>query len=208
VKKLPDHRALRARDAAGKKSEFPDGPRLASLFLVIGPCAKLGDMEVTMHTKLKIMTSALLASGLAIALSAFAQEGSASQPAQAQPAQAQPAQGQSPQEGSASQSMNQAGQAAENAASSSGQAVEDAAHGTATVVKDSTITAKVKTALHQDNAIAQDKIHVTTVAGVVTLKGQVNSPEESKRAEELAKQTDGVKSVENRINVANKSAME
>jgi hyperosmotically inducible periplasmic protein len=141
-------------------------------------------MEVTMYTKLKIMTSALLASGLAIALPAFAQEGSASQ------------------------SMSQAGQAAENAASSSGQAIEDAAHGTATVVKDSTITAKVKTALHQDDAVARDKIHVTTVAGVVTLKGQVSSPSESKRAEELAKQTEGVKSVDNRITVANKSAME
>jgi hyperosmotically inducible periplasmic protein len=187
--------------APGLLSDTRSGPRAtieSGFALSLIARTKLVDMEVTMRTKLKIVTSALLASGLAIALPAFAQEGSASQPAQ----------GQSAQEGSASQSMHQAGQAVESAASSSGQAAENAAHGTATVFKDSTITAKVKTALHQDDAIAKDKIHVTTVAGVVTLKGKVSSPEESKRAEELAKQTDGVKSVDNRITVAKQSAME
>ena len=129
-----------------------------------------------------LLTSALLASGLAIALPAFAQEGSASL------------------------SMHQAGESAENAASSSGQAIEDAAHGTATAVIDPAITAEVKTALHHDDTVAKDAIQVTTVAGVVTLTGQVQSPDESKRAEELAKQAGGVKSVENQLTLADKVA--
>jgi len=102
--------------------------------------------------------------------------------------------------------MHQAGKSAENAASSSGQAIEDAAHGTATAVIDSAITAEVKTALHHDDTVAKDAIQVTTVAGVVTLTGQVQSPDESKRAEELAKQAGGVKGVENQLTLADKVA--
>jgi hyperosmotically inducible periplasmic protein len=63
-------------------------------------------------------------------------------------------------------------------------------------VKDSTITAKVKTALHDD------KPHVTTMNGVVTLRGVVSSDEVADRAKQLARETTWVKAVENKLKVS------
>ncbi len=109
---------------------------------------------------------------------------------------------------SASQSMHQAGESTENAASSAGHAISEAYHGTATAVKDSTITGKVKTALHDDKVTKDGNIHVTTVAGVVTLRGTVASSDVSDHAEKLAEQTTGVKRVKNRLKIAGGSAAE
>ena len=95
---------------------------------------------------------------------------------------------------SASESMHEAGQSAESALS-------HAYHGTATAVSDSSLTAKVKTALHDDKATTGATIHVTTVASVVTLRGSVASADISARAQELAEGTKGVKSVNNRLKV-------
>jgi len=95
---------------------------------------------------------------------------------------------------SASQSMHEAGESAESALS-------HAYHGTATAVNDSALTAKVKTALHNDKATTGADIHVATVAGVVTLRGKVASSDVSSRAEKLAQDTSGVKSVNNKLKV-------
>lgn len=103
---------------------------------------------------------------------------------------------------SASQSMHEAGESTENAASSAGHAISEAYHGTATAVKDSAITAKVKTALHNDKTTQSGDIHVTTVAGVVTLRGTVASSDIADHAQQLAEQTTGVKSVENKLKIA------
>ena len=84
------------------------------------------------------------------------------------------------------------GQLAENAAS-------HAYHGTATAVEDTALTAKVKTALHDDAATKDATIHVTTVAGVVTLRGRVASGELSDKAQAIAQNTSGVKSVKNKL---------
>lgn len=93
---------------------------------------------------------------------------------------------------SASQSMHEAGESAESA-------VSHAYHGTATAVDDTALTAKVKTALHEDKVTSGATIHVTTVASVVTLRGKVTSSEVSNHAEEVARNTKGVKGVRNKL---------
>jgi hyperosmotically inducible periplasmic protein len=119
--------------------------------------------------------------GLAVAAPAFAQENSASPPA--------------------SQSMHRAGEAAKQAGSDTLNAAKHAGEGTATALRDTKITTKVKYALHEDKITGNFPIHVTTVAGVVTLSGHVPSPHAAARAEQLARQTEGVKAVHNQLSV-------
>lgn len=100
---------------------------------------------------------------------------------------------------SASQSMHEAGAATENAAADTGHAVVDVYHGTKTATIDTTITAKVKTALDRDDITKHEDIHVKTQASVVTLRGKVSSSAIADHAVHLAEQTSGVKSVRNRM---------
>jgi len=95
---------------------------------------------------------------------------------------------------SATKQMKEAGSSAENA-------VSHAYHGTATAVDDTALTAKVKTALHDDATTKGSTIHVTTVAGVVTLRGRVASGEISDRAQAIATSTSGVKGVKNKLKI-------
>jgi hyperosmotically inducible periplasmic protein len=95
---------------------------------------------------------------------------------------------------SASESMHEAGESAESA-------VSHAYHGTKTAAVDTSLTAKVKTALHDDKATSGADIHVTTVASVVTLRGRVASADLSSRAEQIAEHTTGVKAVKNELKV-------
>ena len=102
---------------------------------------------------------------------------------------------------SASQDMHRAGQEMKQAGSDTAAAAKDAYHGTARAAADTAITAEVKTALASDKGVRSSEIHVDTVAGVVTLKGSVPSPEIAGEAAQLAEQTNGVKSVNNQIMV-------
>jgi len=102
------------------------------------------------------------------------------------------------QDRSSSQSMSLAGQDTESAA-------RNAYQGTATAVGDTSITAKVKLALHDDKLINKDTIHVDTVAGVVTLSGIVGSTEESERATQIARSTTGVRDVVNNLQLPTNS---
>jgi hyperosmotically inducible protein len=102
----------------------------------------------------------------------------------------------------ASQEMHQAGQKMEAAGSDTADAAKDAYHGTERAVKDTTITARVKTALASDKDVKASAIRVDTVAGVVTLNGQVPSPEVAQQVMQLAQQTKGVKGVNNQLMVA------
>src|SRR5258708_40148091 len=72
---------------------------------------------------------------------------------------------------SASQSMHRAGESAENAASDTGHAVTHAYHCTATALSDSSITAKVKYALHENKRTQAKGIHVDTEEGQRTAQG-------------------------------------
>lgn len=66
---------------------------------------------------------------------------------------------------------------------------------------DALITAKVITGLAIDRTLRRSHIEVATRAGVVTLKGPAPSPAARSRAEEIARNVQGVTTVENRLSV-------
>jgi osmotically-inducible protein OsmY len=70
---------------------------------------------------------------------------------------------------------------------------------TGQIVDDAAITAKVKTALLKDPDISALKINVDTAQGVVKLKGEVKTLALRKRAEDLVKSVEGVRSVDNQL---------
>lgn len=126
----------------------------------------------------KLIVPAILF-GMVLSVPAFAQDGNAT----------------------ASQSMHQAGDKVEQVGSDTAGAAKDAYHGTERVIKDTTITAEVKTALARDKNVSSSGIHVTTTAGVVTLKGNVSSREMARHAGQVAGQTNGVARVNNQLMV-------
>ena len=71
-----------------------------------------------------------------------------------------------------------------------------------TALKDTDITAKVKYALHENDATSGNDIHVSTANGVVTLSGQVNKRHAATEAVKLTKSTEGVREVVNQLEVA------
>ena len=69
---------------------------------------------------------------------------------------------------------------------------------------DATITASVKSKLVADKATNLTRVDVDTNNGTVYLNGTVDSPEQKAKAEQLAWQAQGVKSVVNNLQVAKK----
>jgi hypothetical protein len=67
------------------------------------------------------------------------------------------------------------------------------------VIEDGAITAKVKTALLADPDVKGLMIDVDTKNGVVTLKGTADKPANRDRAVAIAKDTGGVKSVQDQL---------
>jgi osmotically-inducible protein OsmY len=106
---------------------------------------------------------------------------------------------------SAGDAMHSAGANLKQAGSDTAAAAEDAYHGTKIEVKDTTITTKVKTAMHGDQTMKGTEIHVSTSAGVVTLKGQVSSREIADHAADVASRVEGVKHVDNQLMVSSAS---
>jgi hyperosmotically inducible protein len=70
---------------------------------------------------------------------------------------------------------------------------------TGNAIGDAGITAAIKTKMLADATVSGLKIDVDTTDGAVVLKGEVKSAAEKKRAIELAKETDGVKSVKDQL---------
>ena len=70
------------------------------------------------------------------------------------------------------------------------------------VSKDASITTKVKAKFAKDSEVSALKVRVKTKGGVVTLAGKAKSDAEKSKAEDLAKEVEGVKSVTNNITVA------
>jgi hyperosmotically inducible protein len=66
---------------------------------------------------------------------------------------------------------------------------------------DATITASIKTKLLADEDVSGLKIDVDTTEGVVTLTGNVKTAAEKAEAIRIARETDGVKSVEDRLKI-------
>jgi len=70
---------------------------------------------------------------------------------------------------------------------------------------DAAITAKVKTAMIGEPGLKALQINVDTANGVVTLTGAVDTPQNLDRATQVAQAVEGVKSVDNRLNVKSKA---
>lgn len=70
------------------------------------------------------------------------------------------------------------------------------------IVKDSVITTKIKSKLTAEKMVYAKNIKVETDSnGLVRLSGKVSSKEEMRKVEVIAKDTDGVSSVRNSIQV-------
>jgi osmotically-inducible protein OsmY len=94
----------------------------------------------------------------------------------------------------ASTSMDQAGH-------NSADAARNAYQGGVTAIDDTTITTAVKTNLAAARDLRSGQVHVTTVAGVVTLQGWMHDPRVIARAEAIARDTSGVRMVTNELQV-------
>jgi hyperosmotically inducible periplasmic protein len=68
-------------------------------------------------------------------------------------------------------------------------------------IDDATLTAKVKAKMIADGRVSATRVNVDSVGGIVTLKGEVPTPQEKSAAEEIAKTVEGVKRVSNEITV-------
>ncbi len=93
----------------------------------------------------------------------------------------------------------QAGDDARQAANTARSETSKAVAGAERAMDDAAVTARVKSVLLADAQVKGTKIDVDTKAGVVTLQGNVSSPSEKSRAEQLAQQVDGVKEVHNNL---------
>ena len=76
---------------------------------------------------------------------------------------------------------------------------------TSVVASDSAITAKVKSKLAADDIVSIFVIGVRTYKGTVTLSGSVGSIVARDRAERIARETSGVRMVNNQIDLEDKS---
>ena len=72
-----------------------------------------------------------------------------------------------------------------------------AADNTGTTMDDSTITASIKASLLKDQHLKAFDIHVSTDHGKVRLTGMVDSNVEKADAERIAKETEGVRDIQN-----------
>jgi hyperosmotically inducible protein len=93
-------------------------------------------------------------------------------------------------------------QKAQSAAHETKQDTKAAASKTGNAITDSWITMKVHSQFVPENTLENSDIDVETKAGVVTLMGTVPTAAGKSRAVAIAKATDGVKSVNDRLRVA------
>ncbi|MCK9605365.1 MAG: BON domain-containing protein [Methylomonas sp.] len=108
----------------------------------------------------------------------------------------------------ANNELEKAGQAIDKAINNTGKrlagakdAVVDAASTTGEFIDDSAITTQIKAAMISDEYLKASVIEVTTVNGVVTLKGSLDSEQLLGRAIGLVNSQQGVKSVQNELMV-------
>lgn len=78
----------------------------------------------------------------------------------------------------------------------------DAAEKLGDTVKDGRLTAKIKSKMALDDHVKARAINVDTADSVVTLTGVVASNDERKRAVQLARDTDGIKRVVDKLEVS------
>ncbi len=66
-------------------------------------------------------------------------------------------------------------------------------------ISDAALTTKIKSKMGLDDTLESGDVHVSTTNAVVTLTGTVNSPPQRQRAVQLARETKGVKSVVDKL---------
>ena len=71
-------------------------------------------------------------------------------------------------------------------------------------VDDASLTASVKSTLVADKAANLTRIDVDTNNGVVSLNGVVESAQQKARAEELARRVDGVRGINNNLQISSR----
>ena len=87
------------------------------------------------------------------------------------------------------------------AISLSGCAGSSTKESTGGYIDDTVVTTKVKTALFSDKQIKSSEINVQTLKGRVQLSGFVSSAADAKRAVEVTRQVQGVRVVENDMQI-------
>ncbi|BBV64659.1 MULTISPECIES: BON domain-containing protein [Kluyvera] len=87
------------------------------------------------------------------------------------------------------------------AISLSGCAGSSTKESTGGYIDDTVVTTKVKTALFSDKQIKSSEINVQTFKGRVQLSGFVSSAADAKRAVEVTRQVQGVRVVENDMQI-------
>lgn len=97
-----------------------------------------------------------------------------------------------------SDAMNKAGDKAEHAADKAGEKAKDAANSAGEALSDATILTKIKSQILAAGIVGTN---VDVTNGAVLLKGEVENATEKSHAEEIARKTDGVKSVKNMLTV-------
>ncbi len=82
-----------------------------------------------------------------------------------------------------------------------GERVGAAADRAGEMLSDGGITAKIKSKMALDDTVEARRINVSTRDHVVTLSGTVTSAKERERAVQLARETEGVKSVKDELRI-------
>lgn len=93
---------------------------------------------------------------------------------------------------------------AERPADDAARKADDSARGVGETMGDAGITTAVKTKLLADTTVGGLNIDVDTTDAVVTLRGDVHSAAEKRRAMEIARETNGVKSVKDQLKIVKK----
>jgi hyperosmotically inducible protein len=99
---------------------------------------------------------------------------------------------------------HEAGQDMKEGMDKAGDSMAAGADNAAAATGDAAITAKVKTKLLADPEVGGLKINVDTLDGKVTLTGTAESAAQKTEAGKLAKNTEGVSSVDNQITIGMK----
>ncbi|AYC17413.1 Osmotically-inducible protein Y [Dickeya dianthicola] len=99
-------------------------------------------------------------------------------------------------------------QQAQRIADTAGKKIDSSVQQAADYVDDSTLTARVKSALLKDETLDGNDISVSTHGGVVTLSGFIASQQMATGAVKIAGQTEGVKSVSDKLQVKDNNGVQ
>ena len=82
-----------------------------------------------------------------------------------------------------------------------GEKVAEGAQRAERALAESRLTAKIKSKIALDDTLDATQINVDTEGSTVTLRGTVHTPAQRERARQLARETEGVTSVDDRLEI-------